>query len=51
LLDPPCRKIKNWTFWFKVNGKPVWSTDFQTLKDDMNDLGMVPINSTTFTRK
>lgn len=44
-------ELRNWTIWFKVDGKPVWSADFQLLKDDPKDLDTVLINTYSFTKE
>jgi len=44
-------ELRNWTIWFKVDGKPVWSADFQTLKDDPKDLDGILINTSPFTKE
>lgn len=44
-------EIRDWTLWFKVDGRVVWSTDFMTLKDDPADLEAVLINTYGFKRE
>jgi hypothetical protein len=44
-------ELRNWTIWFKIDDKPVWSADFQTLKDDPKDPDGVLIGTHPFTKE
>jgi len=44
-------EIRDWTIWFKVDGKVVWSTDFMTLKDDPKDLSTILLETFGFPRE
>lgn len=44
-------ELRNWTIWFKVDGKPVWSAEFQTLKDDPKDLDGLLIGPHSFIKE
>jgi len=44
-------EIRDWTIWFKVDGRPIWSTDFMTTGEDLTDLKIVLIDATGFIRE
>jgi len=44
-------EIRDWTIFFKVDGKVVWSTDFMTTGEDLKDLKIVLLNSSGFARE
>ncbi len=44
-------EIRNWTIWFKVDGKAVWSTEFSLPGDDPKDLGAVLLNTYPFKKQ
>ena len=41
-------EIRDWTLWFLVNGRVIWSTEFMPLTDDVRDLATVLIECTRF---
>lgn len=44
-------EIREWTLFFNVGGRIVWSTDLTTLKDDPKDLDTLLINTYSFKRQ
>ena len=44
-------ELRNWTLWLKVDGRPIWSTDFMPLKDDLATLDTILLNTFAFTRE
>ena len=44
-------EVRDWTIFFKVDGKVIWSTDFMPLLDDVKDPGTILVETFAFTRE
>ncbi len=44
-------ELRDWTIWFKVDGRAVWSTDFMTVGEDPKDLSIILLQTYGFKRE